>query len=91
MGVLPSGGSWACSAIMPLEELTATETSVTLIIPKTTGANDTLAVVGWPMTTRAVGIVLQRSCPRWCCRMHCMDLQHCMACSALAVGLQSTA
>jgi hypothetical protein len=63
VGELESGGSWECSAIMGLEELIATGRSTALTIPKMTGANEMLADVGWPITTRVVGMVLQQSWP----------------------------
>ena len=61
VGELESGGSWECSAIMGVEEPIATDRSTAFTIPKTTGTNEMLADVGWPITTRVVGIVLQHS------------------------------
>ena len=61
VGGLESGGSCECSAIMWPEKLTVEDIATACSIPKTTGANEMLADVGWPITTRVVGIVLQQS------------------------------
>ena len=61
VGGLGRGGSWECSAIMRAEKLTVIGIATACSIPKTTGASEMLADVGWPITTRVVGIVLQQS------------------------------
>jgi len=60
--------------------------------PKATSPNDAVADVGWPTSTCVVGIVLQQSSPWWWWwDMHRIDLQHCMAFSAVAIPTQSIA
>lgn len=63
-GKLKTGGACDWSAMRRAEAVISTDSSDAFTTPNATGAGEVLTGVGWPITTRAVGIVLQQSSPR---------------------------